>query len=540
MPRIRKTIPSGAAEWRVALYIRLSKEDGKDESLSVTNQRKILTDFLQENWGGGAYTLADTYIDDGLTGTDTHRENFLRMKQDIADGKVNCVIVKSLARAFRNLADQQKFLEEFLPLHQTRFISLGSPRIDTWENPGAVSGFEVPIRGMFNEQFAAATSEEIRKTFHMKRSRGEFIGAFAPYGYRKHPENKNKLLVDDEAALVVKDVFQLFLYDGLSINGIAKKLNGQGVCSPVEYKKQQGLNYQNPGSRFQLHPWNPTTVTSILKNRMYTGCMVQGRQRVISYKIHKQVKTPESEWYVIEGTHEAVIGDDMFEAVQRRLLRDTRTAPGQTQVHLFAGFLKCADCGRALHRKTARGHAYYYCRIGRQTAGQPAPCPPKSIREDALHQAVLQALQMQISQLAGVQQVIDRVNSAPAQKSANRPEQAIQKHRQECDRLTRISDALYADWKAEILTKEEFVRMKADYTQKLAQIRHTIAVLEEEQQAFAQGKPCANVCFAQFQQHRTITALNRAVLVDLIDGITLRQGNALDVQFKFAKPDGCA
>jgi DNA invertase Pin-like site-specific DNA recombinase len=178
-PRAQKPAASKSVAqvfWAVAIYIRLSREDGNEESNSVVNQKKIVNDYLEEQFAG-QYVIVDFYIDDGLTGTDTQRENFLRMRQDIAAGKVNCVIVKSLARAFRNLADQQKFLEEYLPRHKTRFICLGNPLIDTLQNPGAVSGFEVPIRGMFNEQFAAVTSEEIRKTFHMKRSRGEFIGA---------------------------------------------------------------------------------------------------------------------------------------------------------------------------------------------------------------------------------------------------------------------------------------------------------------------------------------------------------------------------
>lgn len=310
MARIRKSLQTNRkTQWKVALYIRLSKEDGNDESLSVANQRKILTDYLNQSWLDEDYILFDTYVDDGLTGTDTNRENFMRMRKDIVDGNVNCVIVKSLARAFRNLADQQKFLEEFLPLHRARFINLGSPFIDTYVNPNAVSGFEVPIRGMFNEQFAAATSEEVRKTFNMKRKRGEFIGSFAPYGYIKDPENKSRFLVDEEAAPVVKDIFNWFLYGiagttagSLSINGIARELNERGIPSPIAHKKAQGLKYQNPNSKFTTSIWTPTTIANMLKNRMYTGCMVQGRQRVISYKIHKQIKTPEDEWFIVENT----------------------------------------------------------------------------------------------------------------------------------------------------------------------------------------------------------------------------------------------
>ena len=447
MARIRKVLQNDkAVKWKVALYIRLSKEDGNDESLSVANQRKILNDYLQKNWGSEEYTVVDTYIDDGLTGTDTRREGFLRMRQDIVDGKVNCVIVKSLARAFRNLADQQKFLEEFLPLYKARFINLGTPFIDTLVNPNAVSGFEVPIRGMFNEQFAAATSEEVRKTFNMKRSRGEFIGSFAPYGYQKDP----------------------------------------------------------------------------------------GRQRVISYKIHKQVKTPENEWFVKENTHEPIIDPELFEAVGKRLLRDTRTAPGQKAVHLFAGFLKCADCGRALHRKSSKGRVYYYCRVGGQ-AGH--VCQSRSIREDVLTKVVLCTIQAQISLVGDLQQVIDKINRAPtAGNPSERLETALKRQEQERSRLIGISDSLYADWKAGDLTKEEYLRLKADYTEKIERLQTAMDRIQEELRRSLTGAMAENSCFTEFQRHRNFIRPNREMLVDFVDMISIHRDGSVEIRFLFADP----
>jgi len=187
MPRVRKDRNSRVRVepfWKIGLYIRLSKEDdNEDESESVVNQEKILRDFVDEYFEPGTFVIVDVFVDDGLTGTDKLRPSFRRLECCIERKEVNCMIIKSLARGFRNLSDQQKFLEEFIPTHGARFINLSSPFIDTYTNPRSASGLEVPIRGMFNEQFAAQTSEEIRKTFKMKRERGEFIGAFAPYGY---------------------------------------------------------------------------------------------------------------------------------------------------------------------------------------------------------------------------------------------------------------------------------------------------------------------------------------------------------------------
>lgn len=538
MARIRKSLQSSKIqEWKVALYIRLSKEDGNDESLSVANQRKILTDYLEKNWSGEPYTLHDTYIDDGLTGTDTNRENFKRMKRDITDGIINCVMVKSLARAFRNLADQQKFLEEFLPVYKVRFINLGSPFIDTYVNPNAVSGFEVPIRGMFNEQFAAATSEEVRKTFDMKRKRGEFIGSFAPYGYLKNPENKNKFIVDEEASLHIKDIFSWYLYgiDGIafSMNGIAKELNERGVPSPVEYKKLQGLKYRNPNANFETNFWSATTIRNILQNRMYTGCMVQGRQRVISYKIHRQERVPEDEWYIVPNMHEAIISEEIFEEVQKRLLKDTRAAPGKKTVHLFAGYLKCADCGRALHRKGGKGHIYYYCRLNRQVTDK---CTVRqSIREDRLTQTVLTVIQSQIALIVDAEKLIAKINAMPtANTNTNKLESTLEKREQELKKLIGISDSLYEDFKSELISKDEYFRHKSNYSSKVETLRAATKKLRDELNALKDGQTTEISLFTEFQKHRNITSLNRELIVDLIDGILLHSDGTLEIRFNYA------
>jgi DNA invertase Pin-like site-specific DNA recombinase len=290
MPRIRR---NGIAQkfvelfWKIGLYIRLSKEDAKkddkeDDSESVINQEKILRDFVEEYFEPGTYEIVEVFIDDGLTGTDTSRPDFQRLEGCIIRKEVNCMIIKSLARGFRNLADQQKFLEEFIPIHNARFINIGNPFIDTYAKPRSASGLEVPIYGMFNEQFAAVTSEEIRKTFKMKRERGEFIGAFAPYGYRKDPEDKNSLLIDEEAAETVRSIFNWFVNEGSSKREIARRLNQMGIQNPAAYKKKNGFKYNSPNTANNDGLWSANTVYRILLNAMYIGVMVQGRNRIIS------------------------------------------------------------------------------------------------------------------------------------------------------------------------------------------------------------------------------------------------------------------
>jgi len=542
MARIRKAMQTAKSlVWRVALYIRLSKEDGNDESLSVGNQRKILHEYVQSHFEE-EYIIVDVYIDDGKTGTDVNRPDFIRMEQDIKSGKVNCVIVKSLARAFRNLGDQQKYLEEFFPLHGVRFINLGTPFIDTHANPRSVSGLDVPIHGMFNEQFAASTSEEVRKTFNTKRREGEFIGAFAPYGYKKHPENKNCLIIDDEAAAVVRDIFTWFLYGmerpgqeksgSLSINGIAKELNERGVPCPAAYKKQQGFKYQNPHNRYKECYWAGTTVSRILKDRMYTGCMVQGKFRVISYKIHKQIKTPEDEWFVVENTHEAIIEQSVFDEVQRRLERDTRAAPGKKEVYLFSGFLRCADCKRSLHRKTSKNYVYYFCRTPSMAEGA---CEKRTVRNDTLETIVLQAIKVQIALVDNLAKIIDQINKSPrVNNQSNRLSAMLKHHEDEHARLTKISDALYVDWKNGDITREEYLRMKAEFTVRIDEVARAIIKIRDDCNVIAAGITSENPFFAEFQKYRNVNSLKRDILVDLVESIFVHKNGEIEIKFNFA------
>ena len=299
--------------WKVGKYIRLSRDDGNSESESITNQRKILDEQISHYFDND-YDVIDEYIDDGRTGTsDDTRPEFIRLVQDVKNGRINCIVTKNLSRAFRNSANQGKFLEEFIPLYDTRFISLYEPRIDTFLNPEVVHSLEVSITGFMNEQYAYKTSMDIRRTFDTKRKKGEFIGAFAPYGLAKNPNDKNSLIIDEEAAEVVRNIFHWFVYDGMSKSGIVKRLNEIGIPNPTAYKRQKGLKYCNPQTHKNDGFWNGKTIRDILHNEMYIGNMVQGKQKVISYKVHDIVKTDERDWYIVENTHEAIIDQETFE-----------------------------------------------------------------------------------------------------------------------------------------------------------------------------------------------------------------------------------
>ena len=534
MSRTRTNTPQTCKDkkiWKIAIYIRLSREDGNDESLSVANQRKIILDFMERDFEG-VYEIADEYVDDGVTGTDYERPAFQRMLRDIEMGRVNCIVCKTLARAFRNYSDQGYFLENFFPRHATRFITLGEPKIDSYLNPEVLSGYEVPISGIMNDRYAGRTSVDVRRTFDMKRRKGEFIGSFAPYGYRKDPENKNRLLIDEEAAEVVREIFRLFL-DGVSKRAIALRLNELGILNPAAYKRRNGMRYSNPRTAQNDGMWNPGTVGYILENPVYIGTMVQGKQRVVSYKVHTAVPTPKEEWFVVEKTHEPIIDKAAFGLVQELCRKDTRTAPGKRKTYLLSGYVFCADCGKAMARSVSKGIGYYACRTYKDKLR--TVCSRHSIRIDRVEGIVLAAIQSQLSLLESAEDLIEEIRRTPLTEGAsNRISGLIRQRQEELAKTRMISDELYMDWKSGEISEEEYRRMRTKVGEKMEHIQENIERLTQEYEELEQGGKIDDPYLTQFLQCRTVTELDRGMVIELIDKILIHENKEIEVVFRYA------
>ena len=401
--------------WRLGKYIRLSKEDllrGRDESNSVINQKKLLEQYHQmhlDEFMDGDET--DIYVDDGHTGTDTDREDFQRLLADVSSGKITCVIVKDLSRLSRNYTDAGNLIENLFVRLNVRFISLAEG-VDSYRNPDSVSNIIVPITNVMNDQYCYQTSKKIRQVFDMKRRNGEYISPFAPHGYIKDPKDKHKIIVDPEAAEVVKQIYSLFL-SGMTRNAIAMYLNEHGVPSPQIYKRSKGMVYKTQLAS-TMPMWSAKGIADILTNRLYTGDMVQGRRRVKSYKVHEIENVPEEDWVIVENTHEAIIDKETFNKVQEHLKRDVRTAPKQAEVYLFSGFLKCADCGRAIIRNKSGGSAIYRCAT--YTRRSHLACTSHVIKHNRLEAAVLYAIQQQVYLAVSYSEIIAGINTAPHKK----------------------------------------------------------------------------------------------------------------------------
>lgn len=518
--------------WKIGKYIRLSRDDGSNESESIVNQRKILDEQIPKYFDSDYY-IVDEYIDDGRTGTsDNTRPDFLRLVEDVKCGRINCIVTKNLSRAFRNSANQGKFLEEFIPLYNTRFISLYEPHIDTFLNPEVVHSLEVSITGFMNEQYAYKTSVDVRRTFDTKRKKGEFIGAFAPYGLMKKPDNKNMLIIDDEAAEIVRDIFHWFVDEGMSKSGITKRLNELGVPNPTAYKHSKGFKYSNPNVYKNDGLWSERTVLDILLNQMYIGNMVQGKQKVISYKVHDRINLKEKDWYIVQNTHEAIIDKETFEKAQKLHQRDTRVCPNKRKVYTFSGLLRCADCKKAMTRKSAKNIVYYSCST--YSRKLKTACTKHTIREDVLEKAVLTAIQKQIALVDNLTEIIDEINNAPViHRESKRINKLLDLKQKELDKLNSLIDNLYMDWRTNEITKTEYKRIKSKFEVQIEQIKEIIANLEKEKAELSTGISVNEPYLQTFLKHKNIDHLERGILVELIDNIYVHEGGGLTIEFNF-------
>ncbi len=521
--------------WLVAFYIRLSREDkrGKDESESITNQRLILTDFLEQQDDGDEYIFVGEYVDDGVSGTtDEERENFQRLLADIQKGKINCVIVKNLARSFRNNGDQSYYLSDWFPRNNVRFISLYQQPIDTYKDPQNAQNIAVPVQGVLNEEHARGTSESVRRTFDKKREKGLHIGSFATYGYQKDPEDKNTLIIDEEAAEHVKSIFAWFL-EGMSKNAIVRKLNDSGILCPAAYKKSKGMKYKNPNAESGNPLWCAMSVGNILKNRIYVGDMVQGRYRIKSYKIHVQEAVPEDEWFIVENTHEPIIGREDFAKVQELLRKDTRTAPEQKNLYLFSGFLRCADCGKAMTRSKVRRNVYYYCRTYKDQSK--TACTKHTIRHNYLEQGVLYAIRQQVYLAAAFSEIVFRINTAPLQKSQSiRLNELIAAKEKELSKIMLYKQSIYQDWKDGEISHKDYRQMQEDYERQIEAISEVTSNLHQEKAELEHGIDTENPFLATFREHENIHKLTREVLIELVEQIKVYGNGNISVSFKFA------
>lgn len=510
-------------------YGRLSREDGDGgESDSIKNQRDLLRAFIEAR---AELRLAMEGYDDGYTGTNFDRPHFKEMLEAIRAGTINCVVVKDLSRFGREYIQGGRYTEKLFPALGVRFIAVNdgydSARAD------AAGSLLLPFKNLINDAYCRDTSVKIRSHLDVKRRNGEFIGSFAPYGYRKDPDDKNRLLADEPAAEVVRDIFARRI-GGQSCQGIADELNALGVPSPMEYKRAQGLPFESGYRVRERALWSAVAVRRILQNAVYLGVMEQGKRTTPNYKVKSVIARPPSEWMRVEGTHEPIVGREDFELAARLMLADTRRAPGARAVYPLAGLLRCGGCGGAMVRRTSRydgrEYHYYVCAAHRENAGV---CAPHSVSEEKLEAAVLAGINLHI-RAAALQKIPEgAVPAAAGRLRAQEVERQLSALQSELAKKREIRNSLSRRFAAgEVPTGdfEELDRMLADDCRRAE--RAAAARERELAEIAARGGPDSPQA-AYFRRRGLLQTLDRAAAARLVERVRVYGGGRVEVVLRY-------
>lgn len=524
--------------WKIGVYIRLSVADGNDVSLSVRNQKLITQNFL-ENEFEEPYRLYKIYIDDGVSGTtDDERPSFMEMVQDIEQGNINCIVSKMLSRVFRNYSDQGYFLEEYFPRMGVRFITLDTPKIDTFKDPSVIHGYELPLNGIVNDRIAETASMAVRQTFRNMRREGKFQGGFPPYGYLRDPEDKYSFIVDEPAAKIIRKIFYWYVCDRIGLEGIRRKLNQLNIPNPAGYKAANGCKYYNPGIKGkESYAWNARTIKTILQNRTYLGEMIQGRYTVISYKVHKQIQVPQSQWVSVPNRHPPIIEEDVFYKAQELLsLNKSYKSYGSSPTHILSGFLYCADCKRKMYKRKNKyknkERIYFACSTYYKRSKQ--DCTAHFIRDELIEKAVLEAIQMQIS-FVDVCELLNGISNSEERqhKKKQKQKERLKEKEKEIEKVQTQIANLYLDYNKRIITTEEYLQFKGQFERQKETLEEELAGLKNDADNAENKKAEVNQWIEVLQKHKNITELNRRVLEELVDRIYIDQDKNITILFKY-------
>ncbi len=490
---------------KAAAYVRLSREDGdKLESDSIANQKKFIERYIENSEN---IFLSEYYIDDGYTGTNFDRPAFRQMISDIEDKKIDCIIVKDLSRFGRDYIDAGKYLEREFPKRHIRFISIN----DGIDNLNQRYDITMPIKNIINAQYAEDISKKVLSSISMKQKSGLFIGAFTSYGYAKDPTDRNKLVVDEAASVIVRKIFNMFL-NGIGTQTIAKRLNADKIPCPSMYKAMNGEKYHNSNKLKQTSYWTYSTVRHILKNQMYIGDMVQHVTNASRYNYDSRI-VPESEWIIVKGTHEPIITYDVWKTAQD-MMKARYKSTNLKSSHIFAGIIKCKECGRGMTKISYKGVDQLACGSYKRLGS--TICTRHGILMDKVYEIVLNSINEHISKLCDIETAI--TNTAKFDKRNRDIEKRLNILQNNIERVKHKKINLYNDYQDKLLTREEFIEYNAKYTEeiefseneilRLRQDLH-ISPIEETQKAW----------FQNLIKNKKSDSLSRELILSFIDVI---------------------
>lgn len=501
------------------LYLRLSKDDDNGgESSSISTQRKMLTAFAKDN----SYLVYDEYVDDGWSGTTFDRPGFKRMIQDIEDKKINLVITKDLSRLGRDYIMTGKYTEIYFPSKSVRYIAIN----DGYDSNSPYTDI-APFKNVLNEMYARDISKKIRSSFLTKMHEGNYIGNFAPYGYKKDPNNKNHLILDDESAAVVKKIFDMGEKGHAPIE-IARYLNNIGILTPSQYrcKNNPNLNIDNYSKRKE---WTSATICKILRNAVYLGNTVQGKTTKVSFKSKITVSNDKDNWIVVKNTHEPIVSKETFDIIKSHSMR--RSCPSSGKFYnIFSGIAKCMDCGKNMstvgtRKKGARANLA----CGAYKLYGSKECSNHFIDYDHLYEVVLKAIREK-AQVTD-EEIKEMYEELKNKKSEQKPDirflnlESLQKKLISIDS---IIEKLYEDNFNGDITSERFKKLLNKYESQYQEVKNKIDELSDELKSNSSSTSILIKSYEAFSKEINkfinIKELNTEILNKLIDRIEIGQG----------------
>ena len=496
-----------------ALYVRLSKEDRHkvnkgDDSESIVNQQAMLIDYCKNK----EWIVYDIYNDEDFSGSDRDRPDFNRMINDARDHKFDVILCKTQSRFARDMEIVEKYINGLFPVWGIRFISI----VDNNDSTNKANRKSRQINSLIDQWYLEDLSDNIRATLASKRKQGLWVGAFAPYGYIKDPKNKNHLIIDDEAAEVVRYVFSLYL-KGYGITTIARRLNEERIPNPATYKQQHGQPFQN-AHRTCSDMWHTYSIQRMISNELYIGNTVQGIQENISYKSNKKRYKPKEEWDIVEGTHDAIIDMDTWDKVQH--LREQKLKCGKSGIpNLFAKKVICLKCGGSMRVYYCQHMRYYRCNASYFDQRR---CSGTYISEKVLHQKVIEQIRQLSSSYIQDKELKDKIEILSGlQQKQIELRQSLIEHQQELDKINDFLQEIYLDKLNKVLDVQEYVMYKRKYNTKRVQYETEVYNINAELKQ-VEKKLLDNSSRAKLlEKYQTIQKLDTEVVNTLIDYVEI-------------------
>lgn len=501
---------------KVAIYTRLSEADQDkqyetDDSISIQNQKIMLTNYAKER-GWEIYRI---YNDEDYCGADRNRPAFRQLLIDAQSRAFDIILCKSQSRFTRELELVEKYIHGLFPVWGIRFISI----VDNADTDNKGNKKSRQINGLVNEWYLEDMSDSIKSALTVRRKEGCHIGSFALYGYKKDPEQKGHLIIDEGAAAIVREVFTLFSR-GYGKTKIAQILNERGIPNPTEYKRRQGLRYKmHAGKNSTL--WKYAAIAYMLKNEMYIGTMVQGKAESISYKTQVIKPRPKDEWYIVEGTHEAIIERELWDKVQRLLKERARPFEGG-KVGLFAHKARCANCGYTMASTKTGDRRYLQCSNRHVSKGA---CIGAFIPQKELERAVLGEIQTMIHRYFDMETAKEQLQfSQDHQNKIDSMRNRLKAAEMKREELNRALQNLYIDKTKGILSERDYIDFSQSFSEERSQCDMMIAAVRKELDYYAEHAKDPHHQEEKreiLKNYININELNRDIINMLIDYIEI-------------------